>query len=334
MTILKRLFLYLLGFIALLAIGFFLGPKPDTPQFSMPTYQNAASLAALEAEINAAEDTVANLKEGTRAHIVWADSSRKEKTPIAILYLHGFGAAYPEGQPVHRNLAKRFGCNLYLARLDDHGTEHPENNLLGFNAEEYVETAERALHRAKQLGDSVVIVATSAGGAMSLFLASRHPEIKALITYSPAIRVFRQDAYLMLGHWGLNIAHWVAGKEHNDFPVKNEANRKYWTNHQRFEGIQQFLLFQTHTMTPETFAKVKCPFFMGYYYENEEKQDKVVSVAAMKEMFEQIATPSNQKRAVNFPKAASHVIASEYLSEDWQSVELESAKFMIEVLKL
>jgi hypothetical protein len=54
----------------------------------------------------------------------------------------------------------------------------------------------------------------------------------------------------------------------------------------------------------------------------------------MKEMFEQIGTPSIEKIAVNFPKTKNHVLASHVLSEDWQTVETETVKFLKEVVKL
>ena len=327
----------LLVLIALLVIGYFLGPKPPKPVFDPPPTENLSALSAdaLEKKIVTDENTVQNIKSDCKAQIVWADSLKKTKTKIAMIYLHGFGASHKEGAPVNENLAKRFGCNLFLARLAEHGIETGTQNanFLKFNAEEYYDSAERALNIAQQLGDSVVIVAQSGGAAMALFLASRHPEIKGLVLYSPAVRVFRKDGQLLSEPWGLQLAHTMIG-EHNDWVFRKPEQAKYWTNHQRFEGIVQFTTFQKYAMIPETFAKVKCPVFMGYYYEDEEKQDKVVSVAAMKEMFEQLGTPPQNKRAVNFPNAKAHVITSDLTTDDWQTVEAESVKFVQEVLGL
>lgn len=321
--------------VALIALGliiFFLGPEPAKPNFEMPHFDNVASLTALEQEIDASEKQVQGLKAGNAANIVWADSTKKEKTKIALLYLHGLGASYREGSPVNINIAKTFGCNIFLARLAEHGTELGDTNFLNFTAEKYVESAEKALHIAKQLGDSVVIIATSGGAAMSLFLASRHPEIKGLVTYSPAVRIARPEAKLLAGHWGLQLSRFVTGKNHNDFVFRNPEQRFFWTNHQRFEGIIQFSVFLKYAMTPETFSKVKCPFFMAYYYKDEENQDKVVSVAAMKEMYGQLGTPPQYKREIAFPNADAHVITSDLTTKDWKNVELASMQFMQDML--
>jgi hypothetical protein len=89
------------------------------------------------------------------------------------------------------------------------------------------------------------------------------------------------------------------------------------------------------TMTPETFNAVTCPVFMAYYYKNEEEQDKVVSVSAMLDMFDQLGTASELKHKQAFPDTGNHVIASELRSKDWSSV-LEASQHFIQhhILKL
>ncbi len=327
----------LLILITLLVIVYFLGPKPPKPVFDPPPVENLSVLSpsALEQKIADAENAVPNIKPDCKARIIWADSLKKAKTKVVMLYLHGFGASHVEGAPINVDLAKRFGCNLFLARLAEHGIETGEKNenFLKFNAEDYYDSAEKALHIAQQLGDSVVIVGQSGGAAMALFLASRHPELKGLVLYSPAVQVFRKDGQLLAEPWGLELAHIMVG-EHNDWVFRKPEQAKYWTNHQRFEGIVQFTTFQKYAMIPETFAKVKCPVFMGYYYEDEEKQDKTVSVAAMKVMFEQLGTPPQYKRAVDFQNAKAHVITSPMTTDDWQTVEAESVKFIQEILRM
>ena len=326
----------LLVLVVILIAVYFLGPKPAKPVFDPPPVENLTvrELSDLDKTIAASENLVEGIKSECKARIVWADSLNKKKTKVAMIYLHGFGASHKEGAPVDEDLAKRFGCNLYLARLAEHGIETGEKNenLLKFNAEDYYDSAERALRIAQQLGDSVVIVAQSGGAAMALFLASRHPELKGMVLYSPAVRVFRKDALLLAEPWGLELSHIMTGKAHNDWEFRKPQQAKYWTNHQRFEGIVQFTTFQKYAMIPETFAKIKCPIFMGYYYENEENQDKVVSVVAMKEMFEQLGTPPQYKRAVNFQNTKAHVLTSDLTTDDWQTVESESIKFIQEIL--
>jgi pimeloyl-ACP methyl ester carboxylesterase len=333
----KKILFFLLKSIGVLLASLLLiyvvGPRPDVPMFLKLVYMPPASLDALEAELNASEASVQGIKPGCAAKIVWADSV-KQRTPVVLLYLHGFGASHEEGAPLPVDLARQFKCNLFLARLDKHGLETGESNLCGLTADSYVQSAEKALSLARQLGDSVVIMGTSGGGALGLFLCSRHPYVKGLITWSPAVRLYAPETGLLTGPWGSQLARLVTGKTHNDWTYKVPEQKKYWTNHQCFDGVIQFATFLKYGLTPDTFKAVKCPFFMGYYYENEENQDKLVSVTAMKDMFAQLSTPAALKRERAFPKAKDHVIGSQLLSKDWQSVEQESAAFMTDILKM
>ena len=333
---LKRLFLNFLKGFALLVLALFivykLGPKPDAPAFAQPVFKNTITLPELENKINTDENNVPHIKPECHARIVWNDSTHKVKTKYAVLYLHGFSASRYEGQPVDEDIAKSIHANIYEARLVEHGINNGDTAMLHFTAENYYQSGETALNIAEQLGDSVIVIGTSGGGAMALFLASRHPEIKTLVVYSPAIRIFRKDAALLPEPWGLQIARAVTGKNYISWHFKKPEEAKYWVNPYDLEAAVQFGTFLKYTMIPKTFEKVKCPVFVGYYYQDEQHQDNTVSVAAIKEMFQQLGTPENLKRAVDFPKSNAHVIACELVSGDWQNVENETRKFLAETV--
>ncbi|HLI92124.1 MAG TPA: hypothetical protein VKU83_00875, partial [Puia sp.] len=111
--------------IPLLLIIFFLaGPKPADPVYSTMMPVVPADPSGLTDYIRTMEATH-RLKPDNEARIVWADSSHR-KTRYAIVYLHGFSASQAEGEPTHRYIAERYGCNLYLSRLADHGVDTPE----------------------------------------------------------------------------------------------------------------------------------------------------------------------------------------------------------------
>ncbi len=318
--------------LVVLLVVYFLGPRPAKPTFPSYSFQPAASLAQLESDIQSYENQEPGIKPLCKAKIIWADSTKKEKTRIAMVYFHGFGASREEGAPVHENIAKTFGCNIYLARMDEHGVEEGEGNFCELTADAYVESAERSLAIARQLGDSVVILATSAGGALGLFMASRHPEIKAVVTWSPCIRLASGLSGVMAGPWGLQIARQFKGGNHNDWPFRKPEMVHYWTNHQCLEGIVQFATFLETAIVPETMAKVHCPVFAGYYFRDEDHQDKVISVAAIREMMTQLGTPVSKRREASFPNANDHVIASQIVSQDWAGVERESIRFLKDVV--
>ena len=325
---------FLKTLIALIGVGtvaYFLGPKPEAPKLEIVKFKLTSDLPTLDKQIQEGETTEKGIRPDCQARIVWADSLKKEKTKLAIVYIHGFSATQEEGDPVHRNLAKKYGANLYLARLAGHGIDLGDSTMATVTADDFILSAENALAVGKTLGDEVIIVATSFGGALTTYLASQHPEIKAIVMYSPCIKVYDDNAELLDNHWGLELGKAVSGSYLRDFKPFSSEHGKHWSTHYHLNGVISLQNFLTNAMNPETFAKIKCPAFMGYYYKNEEEQDKVVSVPAMLKMFDELGSTNKQK--VAFPNAGNHVLASPILSKDIATVQLETEKFLDEVLK-
>ena len=64
-----------------------------------------------------------------------------------------------------------------------------------------------------------------------------------------------------------------------------------------------------------------------YYYKDEEHQDPVVKVSAMKRMFAQVATAANMKKEVAIPNGGGHVLGSYIKSKDLVTVEAAIDEF-------
>ncbi len=324
MRILK---IVILSFFALIVI-YFLGPKPSTPVFNNDLPQ-VASINSIDAYITAMESPY-KIKPNNEAKIIWADSS-KTQTAYAIVYLHGFSASQMEGDPVHQNIAKQFHCNLYLARLAEHGIDTTEN-LMNLTAERYWESAKLAYAIGKQIGKKVILMSTSTGGTLALQLAANYPEIAGLILYSPNIEVFNPSAPLLNNPWGLQIGRTVLKSNYVDIKYKDSAYPKYWKTHYRIEAVVALQNLLEASMTETTFKKIHQPTLALYYYKDEVNQDNVVKVNAIQKMMQQIATPSNLKMEMAMPNTGNHVIASPIVSKDIVSVEKATAKFMEEII--
>jgi esterase/lipase len=311
-----------------LIVIYFLGPKPSTPVLNevLPT---VASINALDTYITAMEAPY-KIKTNNQAKIIWADSS-KTQTEYAIVYLHGFSASQMEGDPVHQNIAKQFHCNLYLARLAEHGIDTTED-LINLTAEKYWESAKLAYAIGKQIGKKVILMSTSTGGTLALQLAANYPEIAGLILYSPNIEVFNPAAPLLNNPWGLQIGRTVLKSKYVDIKYLDSAYPKYWNTHYRIESVVALQNLLEATMTEATFKKIHQPTLALYYYKDEAHQDNVVKVSAIQKMMQQIATPSNLKMEMAMPNTGNHVIASPIVSKDIVSVEQATAKFMQEII--
>lgn len=327
-----RFLKWFLGILVILLGVFAMGPKPKEPVFAKDIPQVDVPLETLNLFVNAVERHQSNLKPDNQARIIWADTSYQQ-TEYSLLYLHGFSASLEEGAAMAKHVASRYGMNVYLARLQAHGLSG-EEAMLEFQADSVYFTALAALGMAKKLGKKVLIMSTSTGGTLSLKLAADHPdEIGGLICYSPNVALYSATGDVFGWPWGLSIAKTVSGSDYNEFPA-DEYTQKYWTHKYRMEAVQQLLVLMNHTMLPETFAAVKAPVFMGYYYKDEEKQDKVVSVPAMLEMYDQLGTDASMKRKVAFPEAGDHVLANPHKSQSYGKVKEETCRFIEDVLKI
>lgn len=325
-------FLKWLGIIALLLIViYFLGPRPKTPKYdnALPTVPAAA--ADLEQYIKNKE-AKHKLKPDNEARIIWNDDSLKNQTEYAVVYLHGFSASQEEGDPVHKDFAKKFGCNLYMSRLDAHGVDTTDA-LASFTAEGEWNTAKEAYAIGKQLGKKVILMSTSTGGTIALKLCAEYPEISANIMLSPNIAINDPNAWLLNNHWGLQIAHLVQGKSRT-VEDTTALYAQYWNNKYSTSSLVQLEELLESTMKQSTFERVKQPTLMLYYYKDEDHQDDVVKVSAMKRMFGQLSTPENMKRSIAMPNTGNHVLGSPIKSKDVGSVQMECERFATEILKM
>jgi esterase/lipase len=317
--------------VLILIIVYFFGPKPPSPKFTKDLINLPSEPAALEKYIHDHE-ALHKLKPDNEARIAWLNDSAKEKTDYAVVYLHGFSASQEEGDPVHINFAKKFGCNLYLSRLEDHGVDTTEP-LLTFTADRVWNSAKEAYAIGKQIGKKVILMGTSTGGTLALKLAAEYPDIAGLILLSPNVAINDPNAWLLNNHWGLQIANMIKGT-YNHASDTSAAYAQYWNYKYRMEATVQLEELLESTMKESTFSKVTQPALVLYYFKDEEHQDKVVKVSAMKRMFVQLGTTENEKRLVAIPNAGDHVIGSHIKSKDVQSVENECEKFAAEILKL
>jgi pimeloyl-ACP methyl ester carboxylesterase len=328
----KRILKIIAALVALLVIVYFLGPKPAAPIYNNNLIQVPAEPAALEDYISSKE-AAHKVKPDNEARIVWANDSTRAKTPYVIVYLHGFSASQEEGNPVHRNIAKLFGCNLYLARLSEHGIDTTDA-LMNMTATSLWESAKEAYAIGKQLGEKVILMGTSTGGTVALELASNFDDVAGLVLYSPNIAINNPSAFLTNNPWGLQIARMVIGGKENVLKDRTDTYKKYWNHQYRLEAIVELQELLETTMIPSHFNKIKCPLLTLYYFKDDKNQDPVVKVSAMKEMFEAVGTPATLKRMIPIPGAGNHVLASPIQSNDIVSVEKETALFLEQIMKL
>jgi pimeloyl-ACP methyl ester carboxylesterase len=315
----KKILRILAMSLLVLGIAYAVGPRPKFEKVPPTIATFTVPLSQLESYVAGKEQKV-QIKPDNHARIVWADSVRQ--TEYAFVYLHGFSATQEEGNPLHRNMAHRYGANLYLARLPMHGEVNPDA-FQNMSPKALIEGAQEAIAIGKVLGKKVILIGCSTGGTLGLYLAQNDPNIHALMLYSPNIDIADPASELLTGPWGQQIAKTASSGLYHRWDA-DTAQQAYWSTTYRIEGLCAVKALVEQTMVPATWAAVKQPVFMGYYYKDADHQDPVVSVDAMHTCFDQLGTPANQKQKVAFPDVAAHVICGRLFSKDIPSVEAKS----------
>jgi len=330
MRLLVKILLFLL---LLLLVVFALGPRakfekvnPELPNLSVP-------LSQLDNHISLKEKFIKDLKPKNQAEIVWSDSIGS-KTKYSLLYLHGFSASAMEGDPLHRDFASRFGMNLYLPRLEDHGRESIDS-FEELTPESYLNSAKDALRVASLLGDKVIIMGCSTGATLGAYLAAHHPElVEAIMFYSPNIDLYDSNSRLMLWPWGQKLLSHIEGGNYHHVDYSGSEGAKYWNSQYHINGLIALKGLISQTMNQETFHRIEQPTLICSFYKDEVVHDKIVSHDAMNKFFEDISTDDNFKEYVKFPNAIGHVFTSRIFSDDYKDAFEVSVKFAEDKLGL
>lgn len=290
----------------------------------------------MESFIERKEMSVSNIKDGTEARIIWADPERKNVTPVSVVYLHGFTASQGEGHPLHLHVARRYGLNLYLSRLDGHGIDDFDA-FKGLTPAKLVRSGAEAIEIGRKLGQKIIIMGTSTGASLTLYLSSKVSRdfIKGLILYAPLVDFHGVKSWLLTHGFTRSLLRLILG---NDFRVRSQpqsrATRKIWYENYRLEGVLALGQFIEDHMRKETFHHIQNPVFTGYYYKNRGDQDKIVSVRAIRKLYHWLGTPEELKQFENFPEAGTHVICNRLLSKAFPKVRDKTFEFSENILGL
>jgi pimeloyl-ACP methyl ester carboxylesterase len=220
-----------------------------------------------------------------------------------------------------------------LARLHEHGLID-SNPLVDVEPDRWMQSALDAIAVGKALGDSVILMTCSTGSTLGMYLAATYPDlIHSHIMLSPNVDVFDPRSGLLVQPWGLQITRFVLGSKFYGWDAPGLANQ-YWYTKYRAEGLVTLKSVIEATMTRETFEKIDEPVFIAYYYRDEDHQDKTVSVARMRVMYDQLGTPDALKREVALADAGTHIIGSDIFNRNLESLWQPLTAFCEEVIKL
>ena len=113
-----------------------------------------------------------------------AEPYRAEGDRRGALVLHGFTGCPQSMRPLAEAFAAA-GYTVELPRLPGHGTTVEDMSRYGWS--NWTAAAEQAYADLASRTDSIVVAGLSMGGSLSLYLASRHPEIAGIVLVNPVV---------------------------------------------------------------------------------------------------------------------------------------------------
>lgn len=300
-----RFLKWLLAILVVLAIAFALGPR--VPGDTSVTFDPATIGPDPAAYLAAEEAKVEGVRPGQQKEIVWAGSPG-QKTPLAIVYVHGFSASSGEVRPLPDQIAKALGANLFFTRLTGHGQDGPAMATATVNS--WVNDYAEATAIGRAIGDKVIVMATSTGGSLAVAAAldaDVSKGIGAFVLISPNFGVQAGGSFLLTMPWGKQLAELIVGKERS-FEPRNERQAQLWTTKYPTAAVLPMAkLVDIAVNTPVERIQIPALFIIS-------DQDKVVQPKLTRQIEARWGGPHRLIAVTNAEDPDQHVISGDTLS--------------------
>jgi len=205
-------------------------------------WPDAASLQApepgaeLDAWLAAREGVFDDIMPGTEKVIRWAGAPGA-RTPLAVVYLHGFSATRQEISPLPEQVAEGLGANLFLTRLAGHGRGGAA--LGAARVEDWALDLAEAMAVGRRLGERVVLIGTSTGGSIAALAAldpAYRADIAAIVAFAPNFGLMAGQVWMLDLPWAQSWLPVVMGRERS-WEAPDPLSALYWTTAYPTEAI-------------------------------------------------------------------------------------------------
>ncbi|MDG2490979.1 MAG: alpha/beta hydrolase, partial [Alphaproteobacteria bacterium] len=208
--------------------------------------------------------------DGVEKQVIWAGEANV-KTPLSIIYLHGFTASSKEIRPVPDRVATALGANLYFTRFTGHGRQ--PTALANATVGHWMDDVGEAIKIGKQIGETVIIMATSTGATLAAAAAldeAAMENIGGIIFISPNFAINSRAASLLTWPFARQWVPLVIGAEQQGI-ARNDLHARYWTMNYPTTALMPMAAIVA-AVDQESFDDVDIPAL--FYYS---RQDQVVA---------------------------------------------------------
>lgn len=271
----------------------------------MPTQRPTppTDIAALANWIKTSEAAFADIRPGNAKAIIWA-ASPEERTPWAVVYLHGFAASRMETAPLAETVAKQLGANVFYTRLTGHGRANGE--AMGeASVQNWMADTLEAVQIGQTLGERVLVISCSTGATLATWLGTSADagRIAAHVFVSPNFGLKDKRSEIVNLPWGHKIALWLEGPTRSFIPG-SEQEALAWTTSYPTKSI--FPMMALVKSVRESDLSVFQTPVLVLYSERDQTVEPTETLAA----FTRLGSARKSIEPVSYSKSAGqHVLA-------------------------
>jgi pimeloyl-ACP methyl ester carboxylesterase len=253
------------------------------------------------------EAAVAGLIAGDEKQIIWAGEPGR-KTPISIVYIHGWEGSRHEYDAVFDTVAQELSANLFYTRLRGYSVTSEE--ITRVRLDDWVNDTWEAYEIGRRIGERVIVAGSSMGGDLTLWLASQHPPgLGGVVLLSCAVQPQDRRSDMLLWPWPLGniILRTVVGKYNiitlptDIYPTGNaELMARYYPPRYRSESMIK-LMTVVKLVRKLPVESIAVPSLWLY-----SERDNEVDIPSLKAYF---ARMGGEKRMVEVTGARAHMLA-------------------------
>lgn len=272
------------------------------------------------------EADVPNLRPEAAKEIVWAYPESRAKTPLALVYVHGFSASKDELRPLPDLVARKLGANLFLTRLAGHGRDGEAMRQASVN--DWMNDLAEALAIGRRLGERVVVIGNSTGGTLAILGASDPAlmrDVAGLVLLAPNLKVLNRWAFVLDLPFARQFGPWLFGEEWGE-GASDPRIAAVWT--MRYPTIALLTMGALmRTARTSDIASISLPalFLLS-------PNDRVVDPAATQNVIARWTAPKETIAVTDSGDPNGHILAGDLLSPTTTAPLAERIAAWIETL--
>lgn len=222
------MFFYGVLLVAAVLAGLFLfGPRE--PVDTTIRFDPATIGEDIDAYLAQSEARFDDIEPGQQKEVVWAYPASKAKTPVSLVYLHGFSASRGETDPLTALAAAELDANVFYTRLAGHGRDG--DAMAEPSVQDWLDDAAEAIAIGKRIGEKTILVTTSTGGtiaAIAAFDPALREQIDGIVFIAPNFKIANAASAILTLPFARTLVPMIVGPERS-FEPENELHARFWT---------------------------------------------------------------------------------------------------------